>query len=105
MGTSEIPFSKTLFIEQDDFMENPPKDFYRLAPDREVRLRYAYFIKCNNVVKKDGKSVELHCTYDPATKGGYAPDGQKSQINDPLGFRAACDFCRSTIVRQTFYGH
>jgi glutaminyl-tRNA synthetase len=76
-GKRQIPFSKTLFIEQDDFMENPPKDFYRLAPDREVRLRYAYFIKCSKVVKKDGKIVELHCTYDPATKGGYAPDGRK----------------------------
>jgi glutaminyl-tRNA synthetase len=77
MGSRKVPFSKTLFIEQDDFMESPPKEFYRLAPDREVRLRYAYFIKCNKVVKKDGKVVELHCTYDPATKGGYAPDGRK----------------------------
>jgi len=77
LGKRQIPFSKTLFIEQDDFMENPPKDFYRLAPDREVRLRYAYFIKCSKVLKKDGKIVELHCTYDPATKGGYAPDGRK----------------------------
>ncbi|HWR28106.1 MAG TPA: glutamine--tRNA ligase/YqeY domain fusion protein [Candidatus Thermoplasmatota archaeon] len=77
MGTRRIPFSQTLFIEQDDFMENPPKDYYRLAPGREVRLRYAYFIKCVDVVKKDGKPVELRCTYDPATKGGYAPDGRK----------------------------
>jgi glutaminyl-tRNA synthetase len=77
MGTRKIPFSYTLFIEQDDFMENPPKDYYRLAPGREVRLRYAYFIKCIDVVKKDGKPVELRCTYDPTTKGGYAPDGRK----------------------------
>jgi glutaminyl-tRNA synthetase len=77
MGARQIPFSKTLFIEQDDFMEKPPKDFYRLAPDREVRLRYAYFIKCTKVIKKDGKPSELHCIYDPATKGGYAPDGRK----------------------------
>jgi glutaminyl-tRNA synthetase len=76
-GNRKIPFSKTLFIEQDDFMEDPPKDFYRLAPGREVRLRYAYFIKCTDVVKKEGKPIELHCTYDPATKGGYAPDGRK----------------------------
>jgi glutaminyl-tRNA synthetase len=76
-GKRRVPFSKTLFIEQDDFMENPPKDFYRLAPNHEVRLRYAYFIKCNNVIKKDGKIAELHCTFDPATKGGYAPDGRK----------------------------
>ena len=77
LGKRQIPFSKTLFIEQGDFMENPPKDFYRLAPNREVRLRYAYFIKCNDVVKTDGKIVELYCTYDSATKGGYAPDGRK----------------------------
>jgi glutaminyl-tRNA synthetase len=77
MGKRKIPFSKTLYIEQDDFMENPPKDYYRLAPDREVRLRYAYFIKCVEVVKKEGKPVELRCTYDPTTKGGYAPDGRK----------------------------
>jgi len=77
MGARKIPFSQTLFIEQDDFMENPPKDYYRLAPGREVRLRYAYFIKCIDVVKKDGKPVELRCTYDPSTKGGYAPDGRK----------------------------
>ncbi|VVB59310.1 Glutamate--tRNA ligase [uncultured archaeon] len=77
LGKRRIPFSKTLFIEQDDFMENPPKDFYRLAPDREVRLRYAYFITCSTVVKKDGKIHELNCTLDPATKGGYAPDGRK----------------------------
>ncbi|MBN1860878.1 MAG: glutamine--tRNA ligase/YqeY domain fusion protein [Candidatus Thermoplasmatota archaeon] len=76
-GTRKIPFSKTLFIEQDDFMENPPKDYYRLTPGREVRLRYAYFIKCNEVIKKDGKPFELRCSYDPATKGGYAPDGRK----------------------------
>jgi len=76
-GTRKIPFSKTLFIEQDDFMENPPKDYYRLTVGREVRLRYAYFIKCLEVIKKDGRPVELRCSYDPATKGGYAPDGRK----------------------------
>jgi len=77
MGSRKIPFSQTLYIEQDDFMENPPKNYYRLAPGREVRLRYAYFIKCLDVVKEDGKPVELRCTYDHATKGGYAPDGRK----------------------------
>ncbi|MEM0466719.1 MAG: glutamine--tRNA ligase/YqeY domain fusion protein [Candidatus Thermoplasmatota archaeon] len=77
MGTRKIPFSNTLFIEQDDFMEEPTNKFYRLAPGREVRLRYAYFIKCVDVVKKNGKITEIHCTYDPATKGGYAPDGRK----------------------------
>jgi len=77
-GTRKVPFSRQLYIEQDDFMEQPPKKFYRLAPGREVRLRYAYFIKCTNVVKNaDGQIVELHCTYDPATKGGDAPDGRK----------------------------
>jgi len=76
-GTRKILFSKTLFIEQDDFMETPPKDYYRLTVGREVRLRYAYFIKCLEVIKKDGTPVELRCSYDPATKGGYAPDGRK----------------------------
>ncbi|MCK5567363.1 MAG: glutamine--tRNA ligase/YqeY domain fusion protein [Actinomycetia bacterium] len=77
-GKRKIPFSRILYIEKEDFMEDPPKKFYRLAPGREVRLRYAYFIKCTDIVKdKDGNIVELHCTYDPATKGGDAPDGRK----------------------------
>ena len=77
-GTRKVPFSKELYIERDDFMENPPAKFYRLAPGREIRLRYAYFIKCTNAVKdKNGNIVELHCTFDPATKGGDAPDGRK----------------------------
>jgi len=79
MGNRKIPFSKVLYIEKDDFREDPPKQFYRLAPGREVRLRYAYFIKCVGVVKdeKTGEVIELHCTYDPATRGGDAPDGRK----------------------------
>jgi len=77
-GTRKVPFSKQLYVEQEDFMEEPPKKFYRLAPGREVRLRYAYFIRCINVVKdENGKVVELHCTYDPATRGGDAPDRRK----------------------------
>ena len=76
-GKRKVPFSREIYIEQTDFMEDPPKKFYRLAPGREVRLRYAYFITCNKVIKKDGKIVELRCTYDPKTKGGYAPDGRK----------------------------
>ena len=77
-GTRRIPFSRELYIEQDDFMENPPKKFFRLSPGNEVRLRYAYFIKCTDVVKNAaGEVTELHCTYDPATKGGNAPDGRK----------------------------
>jgi glutaminyl-tRNA synthetase len=78
-GTRKVPFSRVLYIEKDDFMEAPPKKFYRLAPGREVRLRYAYFVKCVGVVKdpKTGEVVELHCTYDPATRGGGAPDGRK----------------------------
>jgi glutaminyl-tRNA synthetase len=77
-GTRQVPFSKVLYIERDDFMENPPKDFYRLAPGREVRLRYAYFIKCVDVIKDShGNVIELRCTYDPATRGGEAPDGRK----------------------------
>jgi glutaminyl-tRNA synthetase len=77
-GTRRIAFSRELYIEQDDFMENPPKKFFRLSPGNEVRLRYAYFIKCTDVVKNAaGEVVELRCTYDPATKGGNAPDGRK----------------------------
>lgn len=77
-GTRMVPFGRELYIERDDFMEDPPKKFFRLAPGREVRLRYAYFITCNEVVKNDdGEVVELRCTYDPATKGGDAPDGRK----------------------------
>jgi glutaminyl-tRNA synthetase len=79
MGTRKVPFSRVLYIERDDFREDPPKQFFRLAPGREVRLRYAYFITCTRVVKDDrtGEVVELHCTYDPATRGGDAPDGRK----------------------------
>jgi len=78
-GTRKVPFSKVLYIEQDDFMEEPPKKFFRLAPGREVRLRYGYFITCIDVVKdKDtGEVIELRCTYDPETRGGNAPDGRK----------------------------
>jgi glutaminyl-tRNA synthetase len=77
-GTRKVPFSKVLYIEQEDFMENPPKKFFRLSPGMEVRLRYAYFIKCTDVVKDaQGNIVELHCTYDPATRGGDSPDGRK----------------------------
>jgi glutaminyl-tRNA synthetase len=77
-GTRKVPFSRVLYVEQDDFRESPPKDFFRLAPGREVRLRYAYFVKCVSVVKgQSGEVVELRCTYDPATRGGNAPDGRK----------------------------
>ncbi len=77
-GTRKVPFSRELYIERDDFREDPPKKFFRLAPGREVRLRCAYFITCTEVVKDaNGEIVELHCTYDPATRGGDAPDGRK----------------------------
>ena len=77
-GKREIPFSREIFIEKDDFMEDPPKKFFRLSLGREVRLRYAYFITCEEVIKDDkGNIVELHCKYDPKTKGGNAPDGRK----------------------------
>lgn len=79
-GKRSVPFGRELFIEQEDFMENPPKKFFRLAPGNEVRLRYAYFVKCNEVVKdSDGNIIELRCTYDPASKGGQSPDGRKVQ--------------------------
>ena len=77
-GTRKVPFSKVIYIEREDFMEDPPKKFFRLAPGREVRLRYAYFITCTDVIRnEDGNVVELRCTYDPATRGGDAPDGRK----------------------------
>jgi glutaminyl-tRNA synthetase len=77
-GTRRIAFAREIYIERDDFMENPPKKFFRLSPGTEVRLRYAYFIKCTGVIKNDaGEVTELRCTYDPATKGGNAPDGRK----------------------------
>jgi glutaminyl-tRNA synthetase len=79
-GTRLVPFSRELYIEQDDFMENPPPKFYRLSPGREVRLRYGYFIRCNEVVKNaQGQVVALRCTYDPETRGGSAPDGRKAK--------------------------
>jgi glutaminyl-tRNA synthetase len=79
MGTRKIPFSRIIYIEQDDFMEDPPKKFFRLAPGREVRLRYGYYVTCVDIVKdeKTGRVVELHCTYDPDTRGGSSPDGRK----------------------------
>ena len=77
-GTRNVPFSRELFIEQNDFMEDPPKKFFRLAPGREIRLRYAYFITCTQVIKdENGHVIEVRCTYDPETKGGSAPDGRK----------------------------
>jgi glutaminyl-tRNA synthetase len=79
MGSRKVPFSRVLYVEQEDFMENPPKKFYRLAPGKEVRLRYGYFIKCIKAVKdpKTGEVIQLHCTYDPETRSGFAPDGRK----------------------------
>jgi glutaminyl-tRNA synthetase len=79
MGTRKVPFSRVLYIEQDDFLEKPPKKFFRLAPGQEVRLRYAYFITCEDVIKdkKTGEVVELRCRYDPATRGGGSPDGRR----------------------------
>jgi glutaminyl-tRNA synthetase len=77
-GTRKVPFSKVLYIEQDDFRETPPPKYYRLYPGNEVRLRYAYLVRCTHVVKNEaGEVVEVHCTYDPATRGGDAPDGRK----------------------------
>jgi glutaminyl-tRNA synthetase len=78
MGQRKVPFSREIYIEKEDFMENPPNKFFRLSPGREVRLRYSYFIKCLEVIKNDqGEVTELHCTYDPETKGGNSPDGRK----------------------------
>ncbi|MCJ7687631.1 MAG: glutamine--tRNA ligase, partial [Desulfobacteraceae bacterium] len=79
MGSRKLPFSRVLFIERDDFREDPPKKFFRLGPGREVRLKHAYYIKCKGMVKdeKTGELIELHCTYDPKTRGGWSDDGRK----------------------------
>jgi glutaminyl-tRNA synthetase len=97
MGTRKVPFSRILYIERDDFMEVPPKKFYRLAPGREVRLRYAYFITCVDVIKdpKTGEVVELHCTYDPATRGGDAPDGRR--VKATLHWVSAARACDAEV--------
>jgi glutaminyl-tRNA synthetase len=77
-GTRKVPFSKVLYIEQDDFRENPPKQFFRLSRGREVRLRYGYFVTCTSVTKNEhGEVTEVHCSYDPASRGGNSPDGRK----------------------------
>ncbi|MCM8813557.1 MAG: hypothetical protein NC924_06450, partial [Candidatus Omnitrophica bacterium] len=97
MGTRTVPFSRQLYIEQDDFMENPPKQFFRLAPGREVRLRYAYFIRCEEVIKdpRTGAIVELRCAYDPATRGGDAPDGRK--VKATLHWVSAAHACPAEV--------
>jgi glutaminyl-tRNA synthetase len=79
MGSRTLPFSRVLYIERDDFMMDPPKKFFRLAPGREVRLRYAYYVTCVDVVTDEatGEPVEIHCTYDPETRGGWSKDGRK----------------------------
>jgi glutaminyl-tRNA synthetase len=80
MGTRKVPFSRELYIDEDDFLEDPPKKFFRLAPGREVRLRWGYYIKCESAIKDaSGRVVELHCTYDPETRGGTSPDKRKVQ--------------------------
>jgi glutaminyl-tRNA synthetase len=103
MGTRKVPFSKVIYIEKGDFMEDPPKKFYRLAPGREVRLRYAYFIKCVSVVKNDaGEPVELHCIYDPATRGGNAPDGRKVKATLHWVSAAHAVDCEIRIFKNLF---
>jgi len=79
LGSRKVPFSRELYIEQDDFLEDPPRKFFRLAPGKEVRLRYAYYVKCERVVKdeKTGEVIAVHCTYDPETRGGWSKDGRK----------------------------
>ena len=96
-GTRQVPFGREIYIERDDFMEDPPKKFFRLAPGREVRLRYAYFVTCTGVVKdpETGEILELRCTYDPATRGGDAPDGRK--VKATLHWVAAADAVEAEV--------
>ena len=98
MGTRTITFSKHLYVEQDDFMEDPPRKFFRLGPGREVRFRYAYLVTCKDFVRdENGQVVELICTYDPATKGGNAPDGRK--VKGTIHWTNAAD-CIEAEVRN-----
>jgi glutaminyl-tRNA synthetase len=100
-GSRRIPFSRELYVERDDFMEDPPKKFFRLAPGREVRLRYGYFITCREAVKNEaGEIVELRCSYDPATRGGSAPDGRK--VKATLHWVSAP---QSLVAQVRLYGH
>ncbi len=106
-GTRQIPFSREVYIERDDFMEDPPKKFFRLAPGREVRLRYAYFITCVGSVRNErtGEVDELHCTYDPATRGGDAPDGRKVKatlhwVSAPHSFEAEVRLYDTLFTKQ-----
>jgi glutaminyl-tRNA synthetase len=107
-GTRLLPFSREIWIDRDDFMEDPPKKFFRLAPGREVRLRYGYLVTATDVIKDAaGEVVELHCTYDPATKGGNTPDGRKVQgtihcVGRACGLRRACTIgCLRSRTRTT----
>ncbi|MGE0416361.1 MAG: glutamine--tRNA ligase/YqeY domain fusion protein [Acetobacteraceae bacterium] len=96
MGTRKVTFGREIWVERDDFMENPPRKFFRLSPGREVRLRYAYFVTCQQVVKDaDGNVVELRCTYDPASRGGNSPDGRKVQAT--LHWVSAADAVRAEV--------
>jgi glutaminyl-tRNA synthetase len=100
-GTRRIRFGRELYIEQDDFMENPPKKFFRLSPGNEVRLRYAYFVTCREVIKNaEGEVIELRCTYDPATRGGNAPDGRK--VKATMHWVSAAD---AVLAEIRLYGH
>jgi glutaminyl-tRNA synthetase len=95
-GTRKVPFSRVLYIEQEDFMEHPPKKFFRLSPGTEVRLRCAYFIRCDEVVKDaSGAITELRCTYDPATRGGDSPDGRR--VKATLHWVSAEHAVRATV--------
>ena len=93
-----------LYIEQDDFREDPPKQYYRLSPGREVRLRYGYFITAKSVVKNDkGEVIEVHCTYDPATRGGNCARWAQGEIDHPLGLSRPRRRCRSAHLRQALH--
>jgi glutaminyl-tRNA synthetase len=102
-GTRKVPFSRELYIEQDDFREAPPKGYFRLSPGKEVRLRYGYFITAQRVVKNaQGEVVEVHCTYDPATRGGNAPDGRK--VKSTIHWVSAAHAVRAEVrVYETLF--
>jgi glutaminyl-tRNA synthetase len=106
-GTRKVPFSKIIYIEQEDFMEVPSNKYYRLSPGKEVRLRYAYFIKCESVVKDEntGEILEVHCTYDPASRGGNSPDGRKVKstihwVSEKNSYRAKVNLYDNLFTKE-----
>ncbi len=101
LGSRKVPFARELYIDREDFMEEPPRKYFRMFPGNEVRLMHAYFVKCNSFVKdENGKVTEIHCTYDPESRGGNSPDGRKVKGTYSLGSSTNRSESRSKIIRE-----